>query len=166
MHTIAVIDDEAPFCEVIKEALENAKVTVLSAATGALGAEMLHQHRFDLALIDVDLPDVSGIALAEIAANEGIPVVFMSGNLNVIEGLNDWGMPCLEKPFRLAALHAEAARVMDDSKNQLRHVRETLSRIRVTIGGLEDAWENSERLIDVSRNSVDRAATSGPTLGE
>ena len=46
-------------------------------------------------------------------------MVLMSGNLNVIDGLNDWGMPCLEKPFRLAALHAEVVRVMDDSQNQL-----------------------------------------------
>ncbi len=165
MHTIAIIDDEATFCEVVIEALENAKVTVRSATTGALGAEMLRQHRFNLALIDVDLPDMSGIALAEIAANENIPVVFMSGNLNVIDGLGDWGMPCLEKPFRLAALFAEAARVMDDNKNQLQHVRETLSRIRATIGGLEDAWDNSRRLIDVSRSLVDRAAASGPMLG-
>ena len=28
MHMIAVIDDEATFCEVIREALESAKVTV------------------------------------------------------------------------------------------------------------------------------------------
>ena len=165
MHMIAVIDDEATFCEVIKEALENPKLTVRVAMTGALGVEMLQQQHFDLALIDVELPDASGIALAEIAANENIPVVFMSGDLNVIDGLSDWGMPYLEKPFRLAALQAEAARVMDDSQNQLQHVRETLSRIRATIGGLEDAWESSKRLIDVSRNLVDRATTSGPILG-
>ena len=165
MHTIAVIDDEATFCEVLKEALENAKITVRVAVTAALGAEMLQQQHFDLALIDVELPDASGIALAEIAANENIPVIFMSGSLNIIDGLCDWGMSHLEKPFRLAALHDEAARVMDDSQNQLQHVRETLLRIRATIGDLEDAWENSERLIDVSRNLVDRAATSGPVLG-
>ncbi len=165
MHTIAVIDDEAAFCEVIKEALENADVTVRFAMTGALGAEMLQQQSFDLALIDVELPDASGIALAEIAANENTPVVFMSGDLNVIDGLDDWGMPYLEKPFRLAALQAEAVRVMDDTQNQLQRVRGALLRIRATIGGLEDAWENSRRLIDVSRSLVDRAAASGPILG-
>ena len=106
MHMLAVIDDEATFCEVIKEALENAKLTVHCAVTGALGADMLQQERFDLALIDVDLPDASGIAIAEIALNENTLVVFMSGNLNVIDGLSDWGIACLEKPFRLAVLHA------------------------------------------------------------
>ena len=165
MHMIAVIDDEATFCEVIREALENAKVTVRVAVTGALGVEMLQQQHFDLALIDVELPDASGIALAEIATNENTPVVFMSGNLNVIDGLSDWGMPYLEKPFRLAALQAEAVRVMDDTQNQLQRGREILSRIRATIGGLEDVWEISKRLMDVSRNLVDRTATSGPLLG-
>ena len=162
MHTIAVIDDEAAFCEVIKEALESAKVTVRSAVTGALGAEMLQQQHFDLALIDVELPDASGIALAEIAANENTPVVFMSGNLNVIDGLSDWRMPYLEKPFLLAALHAEAARVMDDSQNQLQQIREIFSRIRATIDRLEGALETSKRLIDVSRSLVDQTAASGP----
>ena len=133
--------------------------------TGALGAEMLQQQHFDLALIDVELPDASGIALAEIATNENTPVVFMSGNLNVIDGLSDWDMPYLEKPFRLAALQAEAAWVMDDTQNQLQRIWETLLRIRVVIAGLEDAWETSKRLIDVSRNLIDRAATSGPLLG-
>ena len=165
MHMIAVIDDEATLCEVIMEALESAKVTVRVALTGALGVEMLQRQHFDLALIDIELPDASGIALAEIATYENTPVVFMSGNLNVIDGLSDWGMPYLEKPFRLAALQAEAARVMDDTQNQLQRIRETLSRIRAVIGGLEDAWEHSNRLIDVSRNLVDRAATSGPILG-
>jgi DNA-binding response OmpR family regulator len=162
MQAIAVIDDEATFCEVIKEALENAKITVRCAVTGALGAEMLQQQRFDLALIDVELPDASGVALAEIAVNENTPVVFMSGNLNVIDGLSDWGVPHLEKPFRLAALHTEIARVMDDSQNQLQRVRETFSRIRAMIDGLENVWNTSKRLIDTSRSLVDRAATSGP----
>ena len=165
MHMIAVIDDEATFCEVIKEALENPTLTVRVAMTGALGVEMLQQQHFDLALIDVELPDASGIALAEIAANENIPVVFMSGDLRVVDGLSNWGMPCLGKPFGLAAMQAEATRVMDDSQNQLQHVRATLSSIRATIGGLEDNRESLMRLIDISRDLIDRATTSGPILG-
>ena len=50
MHSIAVIDDETTFCEVIKEALETVEVIVRFAVTGALGADMLQQQRFDLAL--------------------------------------------------------------------------------------------------------------------
>ena len=166
MHSIAVIDDETTFCEVIKEALETVEVIVRFAVTGALGADMLQQQRFDLALIDVELPDASGIALAELAVDENTPVVLMSGNLNVIDGLNDWGMPCLEKPFRLAALHAEVVRVMDDSQNQLQQTREALLKLRAIIGGREDAWVDTKRLIDVSLSLVDRVAIAGPIPGK
>lgn len=162
MPTIAVIDDEAMLCEVIKEALETAKVMVRFALTGALGADMLRRRHFDLALIDVDLPDVSGIALAEVAVDEDAPVVFMSGNLNIVDGLSDWGMPCLEKPFRLTALHAEVERVMDDGPAQLRQTRDALSTLRATMSGLEGAWKNAKRLIDVSRSMLDQAVAAGP----
>ena len=75
-----------------------------------------------LARIDVELRDASGIALGEIAAKQNIPVVFLSGNVNIIEALGDWGMSHLEKPFRLESLHDEAARIINDSRNRRHNI--------------------------------------------
>jgi DNA-binding response OmpR family regulator len=77
---IAVVDDEPLICALIEDVFEDAGAYVRCATTGCEAAEMLVETLFDLALIDVVLPDASGLALAEIAANNNTPVLLMTGH--------------------------------------------------------------------------------------
>jgi DNA-binding NtrC family response regulator len=59
------------------------EAAVQCATTGRSGRRLLTGKGFDLAIIDLVLPDASGIALAAIAANENTPVLFITGRPNV-----------------------------------------------------------------------------------
>jgi DNA-binding NtrC family response regulator len=162
MYAVAIIDDEADICDFVEEALQAPSVSVRRAKTAALGVQLLTNERFDLALIDVVLPDGSGIAVAEIALNEDIPVVLISGDLASIEGLVELGFPFLEKPFSLAALDFEAAQAIGDSGRYIRRASESIAKVRLTVESLGVAMADSRRLIEISRGLVDKAAACHP----
>ena len=70
------------FRYVIRQELTSDKIRVLEAATGSYGLERVGQERFDLVLLDLDLPDISGYeVLARMSRNHGQqpPVVVVSG---------------------------------------------------------------------------------------
>jgi DNA-binding response OmpR family regulator len=162
MHVIAVIDDEESLCEVITAALEGRDVMVRCATTASLGLEMLVSERFDLALIDIVLPDASGLVLAEVVVNENIPVVLMSGDPSSIAGVLDLGFHCLEKPFPLAELDREVRRVIADRRRYVQHTRECIFQLRANIEGLDAGSGTSRRLSEVSRGLLDRASSACP----
>ena len=79
---VLVIDDDEVFRYVIRQELTSDKIRVLEAATGSYGLERVGQERFDLVLLDLDLPDISGYeVLARLRRNHGQlpPVVVVSG---------------------------------------------------------------------------------------
>ena len=79
---VLVIDDDEVFRYVIRQELTSDNIRVLEAATGSYGLERVGQERFDLVLLDLDLPDISGYeVLARISRNHGHlpPVVVVSG---------------------------------------------------------------------------------------
>ena len=159
MRTIAVIDDEHQICDLIQSALENSEVVVHCAGTAAYGLEMLTAQHFHLAVIDIDLPDGSGLALAEVAVNEDIPVVLMSGHVSTVEAIAELGFHCLSKPFQLSMLETEAVQVMDDSDRFVKRLIDSIARLRANICVLENGTGGSRRLIDIGRSIVDRAAS-------
>ena len=91
---ILVIDDEPVICDVLADCLQDLPDTeVRCALTGMLGAEKLRTGRFDLALIDVLLPEISGLELTAIAASENTAVLLLSGHPETNEKLEQFGYP-------------------------------------------------------------------------
>jgi signal transduction histidine kinase/CheY-like chemotaxis protein len=81
---VLVIDDDEVFRYVIRQELSTDNIRVLEAATGSYGLERVGQERFDLVLLDLDLPDISGYeVLARMGRDKGElpPVVVVSGML-------------------------------------------------------------------------------------
>ena len=81
---VLVIDDDEVFRYVIRQELTTDNIRVLEAATGSYGLERVGQERFDLVLLDLDLPDISGYeVLARMGRDNGKlpPVVVVSGML-------------------------------------------------------------------------------------
>jgi DNA-binding NtrC family response regulator len=157
MLAIAIIDDEPGICEVVAEAFEAPTVSIQCAMTAARGVEMLESRRFDIALIDVDLPDASGIGVAEIALDENIPVLLMTGDLTSIEGLIQLGFPFLEKPFSLTNLDSETARVLANPRRNIERAQYSLSKLRATIARLGQPMKDSLMLLKISRGLMDDA---------
>lgn len=73
---ILVIDDDRTFLSIVNKALSLAGYHVTTASTGE-EAVTLYQHQvFDLALLDIELPDISGIELAD--RLEQLPLVYIT----------------------------------------------------------------------------------------
>jgi DNA-binding NtrC family response regulator len=156
---IAVIDDDLLICNLIVDALDNTGAAVQCATTGRSGRRLLTGKCFDLAIIEVVLPDASGIALAAIAANENTPVLLITGHPNVTTRLKQYELadfPCLLKPFDLVRLRTETERVVAESRQNVQRIKESMARWRANLTALEDAVADARQLIAVSRQLCGR----------
>jgi two-component system, OmpR family, alkaline phosphatase synthesis response regulator PhoP len=154
VRDIVVIDNDALICELVTDAVGRSGAAVQWATKGRSGRKLLTAKHFDLAIIDVVLPDASGLALAEIAANENTPVLLITGHPNGTVRLGQHGLldlPCLLKPFDLVQLRTEMEQVVGESRRNIQRIKDGMAQWRASLAGLEDALANSRRLIDAIR---------------
>jgi CheY-like chemotaxis protein/nitrogen-specific signal transduction histidine kinase len=81
---VLVIDDDEVFRYVVRQQLAGDNVRVLEAATGSQGLERAKHERFDLVLLDLNLPDMTGFeVLSQLEGEDELfpPVVVVSGML-------------------------------------------------------------------------------------
>jgi DNA-binding NtrC family response regulator len=148
MNRVLLIEDEQMICDVITDCFgEQFSTEVVCARNGMLGARMIAGSRFDLAIIDVGLPQISGLELAVYAANENIPVLLISGHPGVTEKLARFGYPYLEKPFALDALHTEALRVISESRENIQRVKSSAEKMQAGAEALSAALKETRRLL-------------------
>jgi hypothetical protein len=67
---------------------------------------------FCLALIDATLAEISSVELAEIAVDESVPTLLISGHPQVNDKLGRFGSPFPEKPFSLTRLLVESKQIV------------------------------------------------------
>ena len=63
MHTILVVEDEAPMAMALGDKLESEGFTVLKAGDGKTGLKMALEHHPDLILSDLKLPEMDGMEM-------------------------------------------------------------------------------------------------------
>ncbi len=119
---ILVVDDEPEIRNLVKEILEDEGYEVATAESGAAARIALREHRPDLVLLDIWMPEVDGITLLK-EWNEGdglpCPVIMMSGHGNVetaVEATRLGAYDFLEKPLSLAKLLLTIERALEADK--------------------------------------------------
>ena len=112
------------------------------------GAEAIDQEAFDLAIIDVFVPDISGFELAAHAAKRNIPTLFCTGHPDVLAQLQRHDCAYLAKPFALADLITESAKVIANTAENIRRVEASVAKLHATTVGLRAALAESRRLLD------------------
>jgi DNA-binding response OmpR family regulator len=127
MRHILVVDDEPALCRLLTDALSPG-FRVSCAGTAAEALRLLPEG-IALAIVDVVLPDASGLAVARAAMARGITVLMVSGHPERCAALEAAGMPCLTKPFRLAALEARIAALLIDGTAHGRAMAAALDRV-------------------------------------
>jgi len=108
---ILVIDDDPLIVEFVRRGLAEDGYTVDSAGTGSEGLYCARINSYDAIILDINLPDTSGIAIAEGLRAEGdtTPIVMLTartGTDNVEQGLDAGADDYLTKPFDLRELRA------------------------------------------------------------
>lgn len=111
MHHIFLLEDDAALGHGIELALQNAQTTVCRSHTLAEARRILSERTFDLLILDVNLPDGSGLTLLrEVkACTPALPVILLTANdleLDVVTGLEAGADDYITKPFSLAILRA------------------------------------------------------------
>lgn len=63
MRTLLIVDDEDGIRSLVRMTLDSDAYRIIEASEGRQALELAHEHHPDLVLLDVMLPDVSGIEI-------------------------------------------------------------------------------------------------------
>jgi DNA-binding response OmpR family regulator len=106
---ILLIDDDESICETLTSVLEEHGYKVDSALTGGDAVKKSRNRYYDVALIDIRLPDMDGTTLIEKLeeGNPGIVKIMITGYPtleNAVESLNRGADGYIIKPFKIDEL--------------------------------------------------------------
>jgi DNA-binding response OmpR family regulator len=109
-RTILVVDDEPTLRETLAEALEADGFRVVTAADGREALTRFREHRPELVVLDLMLPELSGIEVCRIIRQEsGVPILMLtakSSEVDKVVGLELGADDYVTKPFSLRELTA------------------------------------------------------------
>lgn len=103
---LLVVDDEDIVVSLIRDAFEDDNYVVKTASNGKDAVSLIEQHKFDLIITDVRMPNMSGIEMVEQARQiqPDVGVIFMTGyaNLNSAkDAIKQGAFDYILKPFEL-----------------------------------------------------------------
>lgn len=104
MRRIFLVEDDDAIARNLTRLLCSEDFAVTRASTQAEAFSILNEEKFDLALIDISLPDGNGFTVCtEIKETQKIPVIFLTASgdeASVVTGLNMGADDYITKPFR------------------------------------------------------------------
>jgi DNA-binding response OmpR family regulator len=108
---ILVIEDEAKVAGFLKKGLQQSGYEVDVAADGEEGYEKLRSQNYDLVLLDLMLPKISGLDLIPKIreCRPGVPIIALTAKVSVEDRVHGLNLGCddyLTKPFSFAELLA------------------------------------------------------------
>jgi two-component system, OmpR family, response regulator len=108
---ILVIDDDPLITEFVRRGLLEDGYTIDAAVTGSDGLLCARVGRYDAVILDIGLPDTSGLNVAREMRREGdaTPILLLTartGTDNLVDGLDAGADDYLTKPFDLRELRA------------------------------------------------------------
>jgi two-component system response regulator AtoC len=120
IHILAV-DDDSVACDLLREVLEQAGYQVSTATTGQVAIDLAREVPFDLAIIDIRMPDISGIEVLKALkrANAQMPVLMTTAysSMNTaIEAIREGAYDYLSKPCKMEELTLTVERALEQSK--------------------------------------------------
>lgn len=104
MKKIFLVEDDKAISKNLMLLLQSEEFAVSRASTQGEAIGILAEGRFDMALVDISLPDGMGFAVCtEIKQTQNIPVIFLTASgdeASVVTGLNMGADDYITKPFR------------------------------------------------------------------
>jgi DNA-binding response OmpR family regulator len=117
---ILIVDDEPQIGKIFSLKLKLSGYEVVATTSGAEAIELVRQQPFDLMLLDVLMPDVTGMdVLDAVRQFSHIPIIIFTARVDIFEvarrfGANDY----ISKPLNPDHLITKIKAVLEQVKNQ------------------------------------------------
>ena len=124
MERIFLLEDDEALSRGIALALEGPERKVVRALSLKEAEKILAEESFNLLILDINLPDGSGLELLQrIRRGSAVPVILLTANdmeLDEVTGLESGADDYITKPFSLAVLRARVAAQLRRGKPESR----------------------------------------------
>ena len=144
MKKILIIEDELNMVNGLKDNLEFEGYEVEIAMEGGSGLERIMQNKYDLILLDIMLPQISGFDICKAVRKEGIntPIVLLTAKgeeIDKVLGLELGADDYITKPFSLRELLARIKAILRRVQNEN---EEGLEPEFISIGNIKVNFKN------------------------
>jgi DNA-binding response OmpR family regulator len=144
MNRILIVEDEHAMLMGLKDNLEIEGYSVDVAPDGALGLEKILKNDYDLVLLDVMLPNMSGFDVCKNARLQGIdtPIILLTAKgeeIDKVLGLELGADDYMTKPFSLKELLARIKAILRRTERSVKP-----SSDKIQIGKMEFIFSNYE----------------------
>ncbi len=163
---ILLVDDDPGLLDLVSELLARRGHEVVQTGSGLRAAQLLKAERFDLAVLDLLLPDLSGLDLAQLALRDpDTVVVVLSGSTSVEQALQAMRTGIYDyviKPFEVEQLEHTLQRALEKAR-----LNKENKRLRSRLEGEPDAAPHLVGSSTYYRQLMDlteRVAASGSTV--
>ncbi|UCH45544.1 MAG: sigma-54-dependent Fis family transcriptional regulator, partial [Nitrospiraceae bacterium] len=118
MIRILVIDDEEAIRDLLTDYLQSKGYDVVTSPDGESGLAHLKETKFDLFLLDLMMPGMSGMDVLRetVAAKIDVPSIIITANASVqtaVEAVKLGAFDYISKPFDLEDIHLAITRLLD-----------------------------------------------------
>ncbi|MEW6726994.1 MAG: sigma-54 dependent transcriptional regulator [Bacillota bacterium] len=161
---ILIIDDEEHMCWALSKAMQQEGYRVTTATSGREGLDKLHQHGASLMIVDLKIPDMSGLDVLK-AVKESypkLPVIIITAHGTIqtaIEAMKAGASDYITKPFDLDELKIVVKKTLQVSRllTEVSFLRSELTKSRGEMIGKSPAFQQVRLL-------VERVAPTGATV--
>jgi len=113
---VLVVEDERKVCELVKTYLERDGYEVVIATNGKVALEMAQQHKPDIVLLDLNLPELDGLEVFKaLHSRSNVPIIMLTARdeeIDRIVGLEMGADDYVTKPFSPREVAARVSAVL------------------------------------------------------
>lgn len=137
MKKILILEDDIMIASGVTYALEAEGYETIHATDVRSAIEIIDKTTFDLAILDMQLPDGNGFEVSKKLMVQGTPVIFLTvvdDESNIVKAFDEGADDYVVKPFRIRELIARVKRTLENHSSGSADVIE-LGSVKIDVKG-------------------------------
>lgn len=132
---VLIIEDETAISDLLAYSLGRESISVNAAYNGTTGLKKAKEREFDLIILDLMLPDMSGFDICkELSNTKGIPIIILTAKADIVDkviGFELGAFDYITKPFDVREVVARVKALLKRTDQEAEHKSHT-SFIQIT----------------------------------